>query len=485
MSTGRAETGGYERIGITADGRPTVTLLVLGCKVNQYDAEVLRARLVDEGFAVVDSRAEPDIFIIASCAVTREAAAKSRRAVRRARRENPDAIVLLVGCYPQAVVGRDATADRDERRRLEELPTDHILGVSAGEDVVRIAGELVAGGSPSDAEISDLWRRFPSGEISGLTQRAAHARVPVKVQDGCDEFCSYCIIPHLRGPMRARPSEEVAQEIQCLLDHGHREIVLTGIHLGAYGRSRGADVSLSGLLERLSRIEGHWRLRLSSLEPMDIEREIFRVMARSSRIVHHLHLPLQSGSDSVLRSMGRGYSTDEFMHLVRQARRWMPDVGISTDIMVGYPTETEANHRESVRFVREVGFSRIHVFPYSPRPGTRAVRLESTVPGDVRRRRRDEMLEVAARSSEQFHAGLAGKVVQVLAERVVRCNGATMPFDVDAQDGPVLYGYSDSYAPVWFSHPAGRDAVGELLPVWVVDTERRGCWGCAHVLDGR
>jgi len=471
---GCAERGGDAGIGDS--GKPSVALHVLGCKVNQYDARVLRERFSREGFRVLDSSARADVYVVASCAVTREAAAKTRQMVRRARRENPQGAVLLVGCYPQAVLG-SSTSDPEEGVRLRDLPADGIFGVGSLDEVVNAALDMLRVRASRRDRVCDIWNSPAGSQPFALSSFDSHTRASVKVQDGCDEFCSYCLIPHLRGPLRARPYDEVEKEVRHMLRGGHREIVLTGIHLGAYDRSPGADVSLLQLVRRLSRVGGRWRLRISSLEPMDVDPALFSVMAESQRIARHLHLPLQSGSDEVLRSMDRRYDTAQYRELVRAARRVMPDAGISTDVMVGFPTETEGQHRASLEFVREMGFSRVHVFPYSPRPGTRAASMEDGVPGEVRRRRRDEMLEAAGQLAEQFHYSLRGKSVDILVERQLRGTRDKLPFDPADDNVPVAYGYSGNYAPVWIADRSACETVGQLLAVRIVHSGRRGCLG--------
>lgn len=450
-----------------------VAVHVLGCKTNQYDGRALCEEFERQGFTVVDFPEEADAYVISGCAVTREAAAKSRRAARRARRLGPDAAVAVVGCYPQSVV----TAEQDEeRRRLEEIPVDFLAGVGGPQEVVTAVTDILLGRGIERSMVRNLWTgdvpTYGPRGVSGFTDRG---RAVVKIQDGCDEFCTYCVIPYARGPLRSRPRDEVTDEVRRLLGAGYREIVLTGIHLGAYSRGPGADVPFTRLVEELSAIEGDWRLRLSSLEPMDVDEDLFAVMASERRVARHLHLPLQSGSDRVLKGMGRRYSRREYRELVDLARRHMPGLGLSTDIMVGFPGETGDDHRETVAFVRGIGFSRIHVFPFSPRPGTRAARLPGGVCPDRRRRRRDELLEVARASALQFHRGQLGKTVRVLLEK--RVGADQVPFDTGADS--LFHGYSGSYVPTWVAGARPGDE-GSLRDARVVDAASGGCLALLH-----
>lgn len=445
-----------------------VAVTVLGCKTNQYDAQALCEEFQRQGFSVVDFSDTADAYVIASCAVTREAAAKSRRAARRARRSSPAAVVAVLGCYPQSVI---AAEQEEERRLLDEIPVDLLAGVTTLQEVVSTVTDLLRGCRSEGPAILQL---CPGEEVPygppGISEFPDRARAVVKVQDGCDEFCSYCVIPYVRGPLRSRPGNEILEEVRRLLDAGYREIVLTGIHLGAYCRGAGADVPLTQLVQDLTAVDGDWRLRLSSLEPMDVHEDLFRVMASEGRVAHHLHLPVQSGSDRVLDRMGRRYSRCEYAELVNRARHHMPDLGLSTDIMVGFPGEKEEDHRETLALIRDIGFSRIHVFSFSPRPGTRAARLQGVVSPELKRRRRDELLELARACGLQFHRQQVGGTARVLLEK--RVGAEQVPFATAA--GTLFHGYSGSYVPTWVVG-ARPDDEGSLQDVRMVDAAEEGC----------
>ena len=451
--------------------------MTLGCKVNQYDAEQLREQFERADFETVSFETTADAYVIASCAVTGEAAAKTRRMVRRARRKNSGAVVALLGCYPQAVLGHGG--DAEEEDRLRQLPADLVSGVGERESIVSSVKELIERRGASDhRRIPDPWRDPPDSieHDDGISNFDEHTRAFVKIQDGCDQFCSYCLIPHLRGPLRARRSDDILRQAQQLIRAGHREIVLTGIHLGAYERSSGADATLANLVESLCSISGNWRLRLSSLEPMDVEEDLFETLAQSRRAAPHLHLPLQHGSDAVLREMARPYSSGDFRQLIVRLRELIPGVGVSTDVMVGFPGENDSDHRQNLEFVREIRFSRLHVFPYSRRPGTRATEMEGEVPPEVKRRRRDDMLKLGRLCSSRFHEMQVGKMVEVLVERSV--DGAEeIPVAGVTAAGEIYHGYSGNYVPVWFSSSSRADLTGELWCVEITEACSEGCWG--------
>ncbi len=447
---------------------PRVGLLALGCKVNQYDAQALREVFLRRGFEVVGFDEIADVYVVASCAVTGGAAARSRQMTRRARRMNAGAVVALVGCYAQAAATRSG---KGEAERLEQLPADLLFGVGQTEPIVDAVTALLEEGDVQRYHVPNPWSetssKYDSPRVSSFS---GHSRALVKVQEGCDEFCAYCLIPYLRGPVRGRPPGEITEEVDRLLQGGFREVVLTGINLGAYGRCPGVDESLTGLVDRLLQIPGRWRLRLSSLEPMDLDDGLFEVMASSSRVARHLHLPLQSGSGRTLERMGRRYTPGGYRELVDGARGYMADLGVSTDLMVGFPGENDRDHRQTLEFARRVGFSRIHAFPFSARPGTRAAHLDDQVPPEVIRERRDDVLQLARRSAAEFHREQVGTVAEVLVEDRVTGH----PFESDR--GSLCHtGYAGNYAPMWIPAGEGEDRTGRILRVQVLDAAGEGC----------
>ncbi|MFO7942181.1 MAG: MiaB/RimO family radical SAM methylthiotransferase [Bacillota bacterium] len=433
-----------------AISRSSVAFHTLGCKVNHSDTARLERAFIGAGFRVVDFSDLADVFIINSCTVTSTASRKSRQILRRARRQHPGAIVALIGCYPE--VAQKMGPEFPEYGAAFSLPADVFAGlVEPGEVVARVERLLHA---PPPA--GDGHRDIPRP-----------TRPVVVAQTGCDGRCTYCIIPTARGPLNSVPLGRVVEEVREHVDSGAREIVLAGIHLGAYGKDGGSHAGLGRLVQSITSIPGEWRLRLSSLEPMDLDSRLLEEIAENPKVAPHLHLPLQSGSDTVLRRMGRGYTAKQYGDLLERARSRRPNLGISTDIMVGFPGESECEHRESLEFARSAGFTRTHVFPYSPRPGTPAARLPDRVDGETVLRRRDEFLRLAEESALSFHRSQVGRTVRVLLEEESR----------DSWGDPRTFrGYAGNYLPVEVDANPG-DRPGDLVSVILEAADGTECIG--------
>jgi threonylcarbamoyladenosine tRNA methylthiotransferase MtaB len=388
----------------------------LGCKVNQYDAERARRHLLQHGYQESDENAS--LLLLASCTVTGTGAKKGRQAVRSALRRHPQAQVAVLGCYtPQ------------DRRQYESIaPEVTFLPSSRSEDFLAALTPL-------------LGERSPSSEY-----RPRRTRAYLKVEDGCDLSCAFCIIPSVRGRARSRSPAEVAAELQALVDQGTREIVLTGVHLGHYGRGIHADLGL--LLRRLLRIPGEWRLRLSSLEVSELSAELLDLLEHEPRLVPHLHLPLQSGSPQVLRSMRRPYSAQLFRDRVAEVYQRLDRPSITTDIIVGFPGETEDDFQHTLEMAREACFAKIHVFPYSPRQGTAAATLPDPVPGLALKERKSNLMALERDLREQSYREMVGYRANVIVERL------------DAEGRGV--GVEERYHEVLVSNPP---AVGEVASV--------------------
>ena len=403
-----------------ARGPRSAAIVNLGCKVNQSEMEAAARLLRSRGVAVVGGHERADLVLVNTCTVTAEADAKSRHAVRRARREHPDAELIVTGCSVQ--VAPDALAAADPRARLVDntakdtllAELEAIIGLPDG-----AAGPL-AGALPTISGVE---------LASAVDDRAAveRTRAFVKVQDGCSFFCTYCIIPTARGRERSLPPEAVLADVRRALAAGHREIVLTGINIGTYdgGRSergprgshRSAALTLAGLVRRLLDETEVERIRLSSIEPQHVDDELLEVWAGSrGRCLPHFHVPLQSGDDAILRRMGRRYDRAAYAATVAHIRDAIPRVAIHGDVIVGFPTEDEMAWERSLAFIRSIGFAGIHVFRYSARPGTPAVRMPSVVDEPSRKRRAGELLAVAAEARTSFAAAHVGREAAVLFE---------------------------------------------------------------------
>jgi threonylcarbamoyladenosine tRNA methylthiotransferase MtaB len=413
----------------------TAAIANLGCKVNQAEMEGAARRLRERGISVVDGHRPADLVLVNTCTVTAEADAKSRHAVRRARRASPDAAIVVTGCSVQ--VGREAFAAADPSATLVDnrskdallAELDALLG--PGEPMsVPAAGTgagsaLVARALPTLSGVA-----VEATPIDGIADERAsveRTRAFVKVQDGCSFFCTYCIIPTARGPERSLSPEVVVADVRRALAAGHREIVLTGINIGTYdggwsergprGSHRRSALTLAGLVRRLLDETGVERIRLSSIEPQHVDDELLQVWSEGApRTMPHVHLPLQSGDDGVLRRMGRRYATDEYAAVVRRVREAIPGVAVHGDVIVGFPTEDEAAWQRSIAFIRSIGFAGIHVFRYSARPGTAATRMAGQVDETEKKRRAAELLHHASEARAGWAAERVGAQVDVLIE---------------------------------------------------------------------
>lgn len=382
-----------------------VAFFTLGCKVNQYDTAAMAELFRAAGWQVVDSSAPAHVYVVNTCAVTARSEAKSRQTVRQARRRSPEAVVVVAGCYPQ-VRGEEA---------LRATGADVILGTADRKEIVSLAERALKGERPLRAVVEyarsarACYEELP---VSGWER----TRATLKVQEGCDYRCAYCTVPLARGPSRSRKLEAAVAEGERLVRAGYREIVLTGIQLGAYGRDLGYREGLAGLVDRVGRIPGLWRLRLSSLEVIDLSSSLLSTLASVPTACPHLHLPLQSGSDRVLRAMGRPYTAGDYLQVVERGRAMIPGLALSSDILVGFPGEQEDDFLRTLDVVEEAGFMRLHVFPFSPRPGTRAAAMSEQVPEEVRKERAQRVREAGAQLARRFARGLVGSRTEVLVE---------------------------------------------------------------------
>jgi threonylcarbamoyladenosine tRNA methylthiotransferase MtaB len=363
----------------------------LGCKLNQSEIETLARYFIARGHQIVAAPEEANVCVLNSCAVTHVAARKSRQAARRLRRCNPTARLAVTGCYAQ-VSPADLAAD----------------AIVSNADKDRLVDRLLGQGRPVASSLSFL-------PLSSLPQ--SRSRAFVKIQDGCDNRCTFCLTRIARGPQRSRPRADVLAEVQARVEGGYHEAVLTGVHVGAYGRDHGQPQrdSLWRLVEAILTQTRIHRLRLSSIEPWDLTPDAFRLW-QDCRLCRHLHLPLQSGSDEILHRMGRRYTVAEFARLVDAARAAIPGVAITTDVIVGFPGEIEAHVAESLAFVESIGFARVHVFPYSARAGTPAASLPEQVSPAEKRARAAQLRAVAAQSARQWREQFVGQTLQVLWE---------------------------------------------------------------------
>lgn len=383
-----------------------VAIHTLGCKVNQNESEALAAEFIQKGYEIVDFAEEADIYIINTCTVTHLSDRKSRQMLRRAVRKNPEATVVATGCYSQVnseeiekISGVDLILGNQEKYELVHLVESY-----------RYKGEKKVG-------IEDISQIHSFGEFSA-ERLIGRTRAYLKIQDGCEQFCSYCIIPYARGPLRSRKAEMVIAEAKSLCERGFREIILTGIHVGMYGRENG-EINLVQIIQRIMEETNIARLRLSSIEPVEVTSELIELAAKEERFCPHFHIPLQNGSDEILTRMNRPYDTTYYAELVEFIRAKIKEVAITSDLMVGFPGETEDNFRQSYDFIKRMGFSSLHVFKYSPRKGTPAADFADQIPESVKDRRSALMLDLAQELTESFAKEYLGKTVEVLLEEEI------------------------------------------------------------------
>lgn len=380
-----------------------VYFITFGCKVNHYETECMKSLFRDSGYEIADEMTEADAVVINSCTVTSSGDSRALTALRKARSAMPNAVIALTGCYPQA--------NREEAARLSEA--DIIAGTKNRSRIAELVGECLAERSRivelSDYSAEDIF------EPLKCTRFDSNTRAFVKIQDGCNQFCSYCLIPFARGRCRSKSADVLREEVRGIAASGVKEIVLSGINLAFYGREWGGD--LADAAEICAETDGIVRIRLGSLEPEMMSDELLMRLKALPQFCPQFHLSLQSGCERTLKAMNRKYTAAEYRELTKRIRSIFPDCSFTTDVMVGFPQETDDDHAESVRFVKEIGFSKVHVFRYSRRKGTKADKMDGQVPESVKTQRWQEMTAAADETREKYLSGLVGKTVPVLFER--------------------------------------------------------------------
>ena len=390
----------------------SVALHNLGCKVNGYEMDVMQQMLQEKGYNIVPFDEAADIYIVNTCTVTNIADRKSRQMLHRAKKNNPHAIVVAVGCYVQT--GADAVKKDDA--------IDLAIGNNCKKDIVSVLEEyLRQQESETVTHIIDINHTGEYEEMK-LTKTAEHTRAYIKIQDGCNQFCSYCIIPYARGRVRSRSEEDILSEVRGIVEAGYQEIVLTGIHISSYGIDRG-DSELLQLLSKLHDIDGLRRIRLGSLEPRIITEEFVEKLSGMYKICPHFHLSLQSGCDAVLARMNRRYTTGEYFRTTQILRKYYSDPAITTDVIVGFPGESEEEFHATQEFVSKVQFSEMHIFKYSRRQGTRAAAMEAQIPDQVKNERSGRLMRLARLMSQEYRQSFAGEKAEVLYEEAKMQNG--------------------------------------------------------------
>lgn len=389
----------------------------LGCKVNSYELDVIRQQFLEKGYEIADFGEKADVYIINTCTVTNIADRKSRQMLHRAKKMNPESLVVAVGCYVETdpeKVKIDPAIDLAVGNR-EKLQCLELV-----EAVLRERGSFPL--RPEEAEPVE-----ENGKRSSMTRLHIPGRIraDVKIQDGCNQFCSYCIIPYARGRIRSRSDEDILEEIRALAENGVKEVVLAGIHISSYGKDRQErpEEALLGLLQKIQQTEGIQRIRLGSLEPRIMTEEFVQGLAAMDKICPHFHLSLQSGCDRTLRRMNRHYTAQEFRESVERIRKYMKAPALTTDIITGFPGETEEDFAETVKYLEAIGFFEMHVFKYSVRKGTVAAGMEDQIPEAVKTERSAVLLKLTAEQAERYRNGFIGKEEELLLEEFVSIQG--------------------------------------------------------------
>jgi threonylcarbamoyladenosine tRNA methylthiotransferase MtaB len=419
-----------------------VAFYTLGCKVNSYETEAVMEQFIAKGYEIVDFDDYSDIFIINSCMVTNTGEKKSKQIIRRPYHKNSEAIVIVMGCLSQLKA--------DEMMDIDGVKI--VVGTKNREKIITYLEKYLVDRKPINIT-SDLEKNEAYDSLS-INDFKTQKRAFLKIQDGCNNFCTYCIIPYTRGRIRSKSKEMIIEEVNQLVKHGHIEVVLTGIHTGGYGEDL-SDYSFASLLRDLEKIDGLKRIRISSIEITEIDDEILTVIKNSEKIVHHLHVPLQGGTDKILKSMNRKYTTDEFRASLDKIRSQIPDVAFTTDIIVGFPGETDQDFAESFAFIKSVGFQELHVFPYSRRKGTIADKMPNQIDGHIKKERVHKLIELSNNLMTEHVKNSVGKIVRVIAEQ--------------EKDG-YLVGHSRDYISLKFK--GNKDCLGKEVDVKVISPDK-------------
>ncbi len=400
--------------------KKTAAFLSLGCKVNSYETEAMRTMFETAGYEIVDFKEVADVYVVNTCTVTNIADRKSRQMLHQAKSRNNNAVIAAVGCYVQAA----------EEALLADDAVDLIVGNNKKSDIVSMVERYLETRSKEELviKISDE-REYEDLNISTTMEKT---RAFIKIQDGCNRFCSYCIIPYVRGRVRSRKEDDILAEITELVKKGYKEIVLTGIHISSYGKDFLKDeeqvavqerMPLAELIVSIGKISGVERIRLGSLEPRIITKEFLDKVVQVEAFCPHFHLSLQSGSDTVLQRMNRKYTAMEYYERVLLIRNYFEQPAFTTDIIVGFPGETEDEFEETLKFVKKIGFSHIHVFKYSKREGTVASKMSDQIPEEIKNKRSNTLIHLSEILSEEYKAGFLGKIEKVLFEEELICEG--------------------------------------------------------------
>ncbi|MBR3254692.1 MAG: tRNA (N(6)-L-threonylcarbamoyladenosine(37)-C(2))-methylthiotransferase MtaB [Clostridia bacterium] len=381
-----------------------VAFITLGCKVNQYETNAMCEEFIKHNYQIVDKEENADICVVNTCTVTNMSDRKSRQMLRRVKEINPQAIIVACGCYVQVA--------KEELEQMSEI--DLVLGNNEKKEIVKYVEDFIAQKQKIEL-VEDVMHQKEYIDFGNVTF-TEKTRAVIKVQDGCDRFCAYCIIPYARGKVRSRNPESVIAEITKIAKEGIKEVVITGIHVASYGKDFKNDYKLIDLLEEINKIDGIERIRLGSIEPLLITPEFLDRLTKLEKICHHFHLSLQSGCDETLKRMNRRYTTEQFSNIVKLLRDTYNDVILTTDIIVGFPEETDEEFEKTYKFLSGIKFYKMHVFKYSPRKGTPAAKNKNQVDGNIKEQRSKKLIELSNKNESEYNKKLIGKKVTVLFE---------------------------------------------------------------------
>ena len=382
----------------------TVAFITLGCKVNQYETNAMTQKFIEKGYKIVEHHEKADIYVVNTCTVTNMSDRKSRQMLRRVKEANPKSIVVACGCYAQV--------SEKNIESIEEV--DIIIGNNEKSEIVEKVEEFIKT-NQKQIEVGNVMQQREFIDFGDITY-SEKTRAAIKIQDGCDRFCTYCIIPYSRGRVRSRKPENVISEVEKIAKLGIKEVVITGIHIASYGKDFKEEYKLIDLLEELNKVEGIQRIRLGSIEPLLITEEFMERLIKLEKICHHFHLSLQSGCDETLKRMNRRYTIEQFNKIVNLLRSYYKDVILTTDIIVGFPGETEKEFEETYKFLKDIKFYKMHIFKYSPRKGTKAEAMKGQIDGKEKERRSQKLIELSNKNEEEYNQTYIGKEVEILWE---------------------------------------------------------------------
>jgi len=423
-----------------------VAFSTLGCRVNVYESEAMAEKFIREGYEVVEANEEADVYVINTCTVTNMGDKKSRQIISRARRLNENAVIAVVGCYSQIAP-----------KEVSEIPgVDVVLGTRNKGDVVYYVNKAREEGK-SQVHVEGVLKNKKFEELN-IEEYQDKTRAFLKIQDGCNRFCTYCIIPYSRGSVCSKDPKKVIEEVNKLAEHGFKEIILSGIHTASYGLDLEGNITLIDIIEEIEKVDGIERIRIGSIEPAFFTPEVIEKIKGFKKLCPHFHLSLQSGCDAILKRMNRRYTAEEYAASVELLRKTLPDVSITTDVIVGFPGETEEEFNETYKFLEKIKLTKTHVFKYSPRKGTRAAEMGDQIDGSIKEKRSKLLIELSNRNEKEFIEKFIGKEMDVLIET-----------EVKSKEG-IYEGYTRNYIKVQVPC-ACADVTGKIVDIEITKAE--------------